>query len=169
MCAAGCDENHYIGEAPDACFVESDCVDTVVEELCPPGTDCRPAYDLGYQEGLDSCFEVCGELITCDSPECDLDGAFKHGWNRGFLSGAATCDEPVVCDDDEDSDTDRKPRKPHRNTRGKGHIKHTFDVNLDSDDPLEGVPLAGSRCTTTCRRTPNGSTVCDTVCRDTFA
>lgn len=141
--AAGCDENHYIGEAPDACFVESDCVDTVVEELCPPGTDCRPAFDLGYQEGLDSCFEAC----------------------------AAACDDirAEECVDDEDSDTDRKPRKPHRNTRGKGHIKHTFDVNLDSDDPLEGVPLAGSRCTTTCRRTPNGSTVCDTVCRDTFA
>jgi len=29
--------------------------------------------------------------------------------------------------------------KPHRNTRGRGHIKHDWDVNVESDDPLEGL------------------------------
>jgi hypothetical protein len=94
--------------------------------------------------------------------ECcpEVDDRYAEGYRAGFT--AAQEQDTHECP----PPTHAKPRKPHKNTRGKGHIKHSFD--LDSDDPLEGLPVSRvtGRCTETCFYDNLGRRHCRTVCRD---
>lgn len=111
---AGCGSNIPIGEAPTCVdLVTDECVPEVVEEFCTPNAPCdeRGAYRRGFAAGV----------VSVVPDECPV------------------CEECTIGEDDDDSDA--KPhKKPHRNTRGKGHEHHDGDrINLDSDDPLEGI------------------------------
>jgi hypothetical protein len=97
---------------------------------CEHGANIPIDIDPCLIEGVEDCAPEC-------TSETDITLRTTRAYNDGYADGAreyrvllerclATEDKPAP-----------RCHKPHRNTRGKGHIRHTFD--LDSDDPLEGL------------------------------
>ena len=131
---SGCDGGIPIGEAPTCVdLVTDECVPEVIEEFCPPAPE----------------FE-CPEGYIC------LTRAEFDEYSTGLCE---FCEDQVECP----APPRKKPvRKPHRNTRGKGHQQHKFD--LKSNDPLEGLELS-QNCTTQCFQTPGGLR-CYTTCTE---
>ena len=58
-----------------------------------------PDFDVCAQEGVEDCV-----------PECDETAAHAAGYRVGFTAGQSNCPDPVVCDDEDDSDTDHHHR-----------------------------------------------------------
>ena len=118
-----------------------------------------PDFDVCAVEGVEDCCPV-EEPVVCDTTEADE--------LRDLLRRC------LATDDDDDSDTDKpKPHKHHRNCghNGRGHHKGPHHKSLDfgdANDPLEGIPHAGTVCRTTCV-TIYGQQDCTTTCEETFA
>ena len=107
---SSCDGNHIIGDEPDPCFVEAECVDTVVEELCPEcEIDCTDWARLSYERGLEdgaasvTCDECDVDVVETDTDTCDLSVPVGH--------------RPIEC-------------------RGKGHSSLRCDKNCGEFDPI---------------------------------
>ena len=79
---SGCDGNHIIGEEPDVCFVEDECVDTVIDEFCD-AAECNSYHWAGYADG----YAAGIASVTVNGEECPDAEECVDRYDEGFHAG----------------------------------------------------------------------------------